>query len=362
MRRNFCIGLLFVVLVGFAPQAKSQGWKQEWEQTLAAAKKEGRVAVLGPRQVQARDVLVEFQNAYGIKVDYLGGSGRTISPRVLSERRAGRYLWDVYVGGTTTGLTSLAPGGALAPLAPTFILPTVKDPKNWRGSRHSFADRAGRLQMGFSLTRRSTIMVNPKMIKKGDLKSHKDLLDPKWSGKIVLDDPRKPGPGQATFLFFLLHPDLGPEFIRAFGKQKVTILRDYQQELNGLARGRYPILIGSSDATAEFKISQGVPIHIVDPRTIKEGSDAGTSNGATALVDKAPHPNAAKVFINWLLSKDAQTAYSKNMQYVSQRLDVPTDHVREWRVPPADAIGTWTEDALDKKDELMPLLREVYGR
>jgi iron(III) transport system substrate-binding protein len=359
----FFFTLLGLFLWILAPTASAQqGWQQEWEKTLAAAKKEGRVAVLGPRQVQARDVILEFEKAFGIKVDYLGGSGRTISPRVLSERRAQHYLWDVYVGGTTTGLTALAPAGALDPLAPTFILPAVKDPKNWRGGRHLFADRAGRLQMGFSLTRRSTIMTNPKMVKTGEIRSHKDLLDPKWSGKIVIDDPRKSGPGQATFLFFYLHPGLGPEFIRAFGKQKVTILRDYQQELNGLARGRYPILIGSSDATAEYKISQGVPINIVDPRTVKEGSDAGTSNGATALMNRAPHPNAAKVFINWLLSKKAQTAYSKNMNYVSQRLDVSTDHVREWRIPPADYIGTFTEDQLAKKKVLMPLLTEVYGR
>lgn len=363
MRRIISRGLAWVVILGLAPAAMAQqDWRQEWEKTLAAAKKEGTVAVLGPRQIQARDVLLTFEKKYGIKVVYIGGSGRTIAPRVLSERRAQRYLWDVYVGGTTTGLTSLAPAGVLDPLAPAMILPTVKDPKNWRDGHHEFADRAGRLQLGFAVTRRSTIMLNPSLVKPEEIRSHWDLLDPKWTGKMALDDPRKSGPGQATFLFFLLHPDLGVDYIRAFGRQKPIILRDYQQELDGLAHGRYPILIGSSDATAEYKIRQGVPIHIVDPRTIKEGSDAGTSNAALGLVNRAPHPNAAKVYINWLLSREAQTAFSRAMQYVSRRLDVPTDHVREWRIPPKGVIGTYTEDALDKKSVLLPLLREVFGR
>ncbi|NIO08742.1 MAG: extracellular solute-binding protein, partial [Deltaproteobacteria bacterium] len=97
--------------------------------------------------------------------------------------------------------------------------------------------------------------------------------------------------------------------MRALARQDLLILRDYQQELDGLAHGRYPILVGTSDATAEFKMAQGVPIEIVDPRTVKEGSDRNPANGAVALINNAPHPNAAKVFINWLLSKEAQTAY-----------------------------------------------------
>jgi len=364
MERIFSIGLLGLLLGVLVPSAiAQQDWRQEWEKTLAAAKKEGTVAVLGPRQVMARDVMVgPFQKKYGIKVQYIGGSGRTISPRVLTERRAQRYLWDVYVGGTTTGLTSLAPAGALAPLRPTFILPTVKDAKNWRGGAHEFADRAARLQMVFSPYQRATIFINPKMVKPGDITSHKDLLDPKWKGKIVLDDPRKPGPGNGTFLFFLLHAGLGVDYIKALAKQDVMILRDYQQELNGLARGRYPILIGSSDATAEYKIRQGVPIGLLDPRTIKEGSDRNPANGALALIDRAPHPNAAKVFINWLLSKEAQTAYVRAMSYVSSRVDVPTDHVREWRIPKDDAIKTYTEEALQRKKGLNLLLRKVFGR
>ena len=79
------------------------------------------------------------------------------------------------------------------------------------------------------------------------------------------------------------------------------------------------------------------------------------------LFNKAPHPNAAKVYINWLLSKEGQTVFARANGYVSARLDVPTDHAEPWRVPQPGAIKTYTKAAQQAKDNLMPLLIEVFG-
>ena len=158
-----------------------------------------------------------------------------------------------------------------------------------------------------------------------EFKSHKDLLDPKWKGKLILDDPRRAGPGQATFTFFYLHPELGPDFIRALGKQQITILKDFAQEVDAIGQGRYPVLIGTADFVAIARAKQGVPIAIVDPRQLKEGTDVSPANGALALFNKAPHPNAAKIYINWLLSKEGQTVFARASGYVSARAGrVPT--------------------------------------
>jgi len=363
MRRRFTLALVAIWLAVFAPSVNAQSdSRQEWEQVLAAAKREGKVSVLGPPQVQARDVLTGlFQKKYSIEVEYLGRLGRMVATGVLTERRAQRYLWDVYIGGTTTGITSLAPAGVFDPVEPALILPEVKDPKEWRNGVIEFADRA-RLQLVFSPYQRGTIFINSKMVKSREIRSHKDFLDPKWKGKILLDDPRKPGPGQGTFLFFYLHPDLGVDFIRALGKQNPVLLRDYNQELDALGQGRNPILVGTSDASAEQRIRQGIPIEIVDPRQVKEGSDINPANGALGLVNRASHPNAARVYINWFLSKEGQTAYVQAMGYVSNRLDVPTDHVPSWRVPKPGAIKTYTEEALEAKAPLARLITEVFGR
>ena len=209
---------------------------------------------------------------------------------------------------------------------------------------------------------RGTIFYNTKLVNAKEFKSYKDLLDPKWKGKILVDDPRKAGPGQATFTFFFLHPGLGPDFIRALGKQQLTMLRDFSQEVDAVAQGKYPVLLGTADFFAIERARLGVPIAIIDPRQLKEGSDMSPGNGDLALFNRAPHPNAAKVFINWLLSKEGQTIFARATGYVSARLDVSTDHTEPWRVPLPGAIKTYTKAAMDVKGDLGQLLQEVFGK
>lgn len=341
--------------------AAAKAEPSEWDRVLTAARQEGKVAIIGPGGDQVRDAVVKpFEDKYGITVEFLGGSGRELSPRVLSERAAGQYNWDILMHGTTTGLDTMVPAKALDPIEPSLILPEVKDLKNWRGGEIEYL-APNREILVMTPFQRGTLFVNPSLVKPEDIKSYKDLLDPKWRGKIVIDDPRASGPGQATFTFFYLHPDLGPEFIRALGKQELVILKDYRQELDAVGQGRYPILIGTADFAAEPLIQQGVPIVIVDPRNLKEGADTSPANGVVALFNRAPHPNAAKVFINWLLSKEGQTAFARSTGYVSGRLDVPTDHTFPWRVPQPGAIKTYDEKALGIKDQVVNLLKDVLG-
>jgi iron(III) transport system substrate-binding protein len=351
---------LTLFLCAFVRMASAAEWQSEWDNALAAAKKEGKVAVISDVTAAIRDALtIPFQEKYGIEVDLFGALGREIPPRIAAERKAGRYLWDVFVHGTTTGLESMIPMGAFDPLEPALIVPDVKDPKTWRGGMEFLDPNKTFLTM--TPFQRGTIFFNPKLVKPTEFKSHKDLLDPKWKGKLILDDPRRAGPGQATFTFFYLHPDLGPEFIRALGKQQITIMKDFAQEVDAIGQGRYPVLIGTADFVAIARAKQGVPIGIVDPRQLKEGTDVSPANGALALFNKSPHPNAAKIYINWLLSKEGQTVFARASGYISGRVDVPTDHTESWRVPQQGAIKTYTKAAMQVKDKLMPLLIEVFG-
>ena len=355
--RIFALALLLRAFAQIAPAAE---WQSEWDNTLAAAKKENTVAVITDVTASIRDALtISFQAKYGLQVDLFGALGREIPPRVLAERKAGRYLWDVFVHGTTTGLESMIPAGAFDPLEPALIFPDIKDPKTWRGGME-FLD-PNKMLLTMTPFQRGTIFYNPKLVNQKEFKSHKDLLDPKWRGKLILDDPRRAGPGQATFTFFYLHPELGPDFIRALGKQQITILKDFAQEVDAIGQGRYPVLIGTADFVAIARAKQGVPIAVVDPRQLKEGTDVSPANGALALFNKAPHPNAAKIYINWLLSKEGQTVFARASGYVSARADVSSDHTEPWRVPQPGAIKTYTKAAMQVKDNLMPLLIEVFG-
>jgi iron(III) transport system substrate-binding protein len=349
--------LLVMAFLGLKPGSVAA----DWESTLVAAKKEGKVAVITDVTASLRDALtLEFQKKYAITVELLGSSGREVPPRVAAERKAGQFLWDIYIHGSTTALEAMIPMGAFDPLEPALILPDVKDPKTWRGGAIEFLD-PGKMVMVMTPFHRGTIFYNTKLVNAKEFKSHKDLLNPKWTGKLVADDPRRGGPGVATFTFFYLHPELGPDFIRALGKQQMTILRDYAQEIDAVGQGRYPVLIGGADFVAISRAKQGVPIAIVDPRELKEGTDVSPANGNLALFNRAPNPNAAKIYINWLLSKEGQTSFVRANGYVSARLDVPTDHTEPWRVPLPGAIKTYTKAAMQSRDNVQSLIKEVLG-
>jgi iron(III) transport system substrate-binding protein len=365
--------LLVVCLTACAPAAPpsptpaptaapAAGSASEWDQIVAAAKLEGTVAVAGPDGDAMHDVLTQpFEKQYGMKVEYFGDAGPGIPPKVAAERGANQYLWDIFVGGTTTALAALLPAQALDPIDPALILPDIKDPKTWRGGGLEYLDEAHRVLV-MTPFQRGTIFVNPGQTKPEEFKSYKDLLEPKWKGKILLDDPRKAGPGQATFTLFYLHPDLGTSFIRALGQQEITLIKNFQQEVDMLGQGRYPVLLGAADFIVEARAKQGVPVAVVDPRQLKEGSDVSPANGAVAFFNRPPHPNAAKVYLNWLLSKDEQREFARVNGYISSRLDVPTDHAPAWRVPAPGAIKTYDAKAIAIKDTLVSLLEEVFGK
>jgi len=354
------LAAIIILIQAAIPLCAGADWQDDWNDALIAAKKEGKVAVITDVTAAIRDALtIPFQEKYGITVDLFGVLGREVPPRIAAERKAGRYLWDVFVRGTTTGLESMIPMGAFDSLEPTLMVPDVKDPKSWRGGME-FLD-PNKMLLTMTPFQRGTIFFNPKLVNPKEFKSHKDLLDPRWKGRLVLDDPRRAGPGQATLTFFYLHPDLGADFIRALGKQQIAIMKDFAQEVDAIGQGRYPVLIGTADFVAITRAKQGVPIAIVDPRQLKEGTDTSPANGALALFNKAPHPNAAKIYVNWLLSRDGQTVFTRASGYVSARVDVPADHTEPWRVPQPGAIKTYTKAAMQVKDKLMPLLNEVFG-
>jgi len=359
MRRLILLGVLVATMWG--PAVAGAGWQEDWEQTLKAAREEGKVTVTGPTGAHRRDALTQgFEKKYGIAVEYFAARGSAVAARISYERRAGQYLWDVMVGGATTALTSMIPIGALDPLEPDLILPEVKKPENWRGGELQFVD-SGREMFLMTLTQNDSLFVNSKLIEPKEITSYKDLLNPKWKGKIVADDPRRPGPGNSVFNFFDMHPDLGPDFIRALARQELLILRDYQQELDMIGQGKYSILIGTSASTAESWVQRGLPIAIVNPHDLKEGSDINPQAGAVALMNRRPHPNATKIYINWLLSKDGQTAFARATGYISSRLDVPVDHA-PWRVPIPGAIKTYTLEAMNNQKKLMRVLTEAFSR
>ncbi len=359
---HMVFGTLIAVLVHSEPGFAASSWQEEWDRVVRAAKSEGKLTLIGPLGADRRDALSQaFQSKYGISVEYQPDAGARIFPKLNAERKAGLYLWDVLISGTSTALDQLIPNNFLDPLEPTLILPEVKESKYWRAGALDFLD-PGRHTLIMTLMHRGTLYINANLVNPKEFNSHKNLLDAKWKGKIVADDPRKSGTGQGTFLFFYRHPQLGPDFIRSLSHQGLTLAKNYAQEVDMLGQGKFPVGIGLSDSLIEERTKRGVPVAIVDPRQLQEGTPVTPASGALSLVNRAPHPNAAKVYINWLLSKDAQTVLAQSTGYISTRVDVPTDHAPPWKIPQPDAIKIYDPAAKEMTQKLLTLLHELLGR
>jgi iron(III) transport system substrate-binding protein len=327
---------LFVFLSAYTTFAASaENWKAEWEQTLAAAKKEGEISFYGS---QGYDKVFEvFQKRYPeIKVKSITNRrGSEHGQAVMTERRAGQYLVDLFINGVVTPNQVFLKANILEPIRPALILPEVLDESKWWNGKHHYADPEGRYVFVFQgnvhggENAYNTKLVNPK-----EIKSYWDFVHPRWKGKIVAYDVSRVSTVAHSLRFLYNHPDLGAPFIkRFFGEMDITYSRDERQMIDWLGAGKFHIAFFVTDI--EDAAKQGLPVRFFEPNSFKEGAFVGPSQGGVTLFKNAPHPNAAKVALNWLLSQEGQIAYQTAYAQLhdvrqSMREDIPMDVI-----PPA---------------------------
>jgi len=329
------LGLMLLSLASALP-ARSD-WNSDWNKTVKAAKKEGRLVIYGGEEITHLEILKVFMKKYpGIKVVTGSGRGSTLGPRILAERRAKKYLVDLFSGGPGTPYRVLYRGKALDPINPTFILPEVKDTSKWYGGKHHYADPKDAYLFIFegSISGGASIYYNTKVVNPKEFKSYFDILNPKWKGKISFYNPTASGGGLNSVISLYSNPKLGPKFIRRlFGEMDVTIFRSRRQGPDWLATGKYPLCFSCRDMRRAMR--QGLPIDQIPPESLKEMEPVigGGGSSVIVLINKAPHPNAAKLFINWYLSREGQMTWQRVMNTIvieasdSMRIDIPKDNV-----------------------------------
>lgn len=348
------------------PAAKAD-WQAEWEKVVAAAKKEGVVQVAAPPGDLLREnVRKGFGEAFPeIALQWTGARTTETATKLESERRAGVYNLDVLIGGTTTVATQMSPMGALDPIKPALLLPEVTTPDAWRGGQLAFADPEAQYNLTFVNIAYPFVAYDQKQVHPEEVDELQELLDPKWTGKIVMEYPLQPGAGQlfSRWVFEVLGPQKGAEYVRALRGQAGAVDRDERRLMESVVRGRYPILVPALTGPVMTQMfQQGLQFGIV-PEFKEVGTATSASFGSLVLINRAPHPNAAKVFINWFLGKDGQTAYTISADEPSRRLDVRTDHLPEWAIP-KPGVKYWESYKWDKvkmSSELESLLKELFG-
>lgn len=330
----------------------------DWQRMILEARKEGKVVIYNSANPPTRTVLAEkMKELFGIDAEYLTGRGPELMAKIRGERNAGLYIPDIYLGGATSMFDLFKPAGLLEPFYPLLILPEVKDPKLWWKEQIPFLDKE---KMIFNMIAYPSthLVINTNNVNARDMESWYNLLDPKWKGKITLRDPTSPGAGLSWFQVASMV--LGVDYMRALARQKPEIMHDSRLQMEWLARGKYPIGIGASGQLAyDFKQS-GAPVDVADAKEIKMLS---TSDGNIAFFNKSPHPTSARVFINWLLSKEGQEVYTKPQQQHSTRNDVATDFINplNLRKQGIEYILSDSEEMLLKKMEYADLGKEIFG-
>jgi iron(III) transport system substrate-binding protein len=346
------------------------GSQGEWEQTVRAAEKEGQVTV----SIGGYGAIIDaglFQKTYPkIRITHITGAGTDLTQRIIAERRAGKYLVDVYNGGGNSLFQVLHLGKALDPIKPALILPEVTDATKWWEGKHKYADKEAQFILVYegNVAAGAGAAYNTQLIDPNEYKTYWDLLNPKLKGKILSTDIRRVRGAGIPWQFLYYHPDLGPKYLRRlFGEMDVTLVADLRQAVDWLAAGKFTVGMPIQGGTIYRAKNQGLPVTEFSAFHFKEGVNLSSAFGSLALMNRAPHPNAAKVFINWLLSREGQALFQKVISMPgdprnSRRIDVPKDHIPadEQR---RDKMSYFDTDDPDTKDltPAMKLLDEILG-
>jgi iron(III) transport system substrate-binding protein len=323
--------LCALVAAGAADAADN--WQQVWNNTLTAADKEGVVVVSGPPGASERQLITtEWAKTYPkITLDYTGARGSEIIPKIVRERTAGIHNWDVILSFTDPTVYALTPIHALAPMRDAFIMPDLTDDKTWiGGAAAGFVDDAketfysafgAALPLGYA---------NRDCISKEEFNKLDDLKKPELKGKVAWHDVTLPG--ASTQGLGALNQYKGEEWLKdLFTNYDITWSRDYRQLTEWLVNCSKPVVMGvNPEALKDMQeAGKGKNIeYLIGPEYSGKYNPGGAGAGGPSVgwFNNAPHPNAAKIFVNWWLSKDFNQAYVDMSGYNSRRKDAkPAD-------------------------------------
>jgi len=349
-----------IVVTGLRAGEAKTAWQAEWEKIVRAAKKEGQVTVYVHSTYAPALESGAFQKMFpGIKLVLVSGVELQLERRFMAERRAGKSLADVFMVGVLRSY-DFYQAKLLEPIKAALVLPEVVDESKWWQKTHHYADPekaylfryVGSAQLG--QIHYNTRLVNPK-----EFNSFWDFLNPKWKGKIEARDIRAPGTGGSAIRLFYYNPELGPEFVRRLlSETDLTLFRDRRQGLDWLATGRFPICFWCEGV--EKGKQQGLPLESFE--LMKEGAALSAGQGFLTLVNQAPHPNAAKVFVNWFLSREGQLNFQKALAQAEEGGpdSLRTDISKEDVLPKNRRLeGVKYLDTDNQRDAMKPVMKLV---
>ncbi|MBV8889205.1 MAG: extracellular solute-binding protein [Alphaproteobacteria bacterium] len=311
---------------------------------VAAAKQEGKVVFYTSIELQTAEKIGEaFEKAYpGIEVQVERSGAERIFQRLAQERGSGIHAADVVEASDMTALVLWKREGWLAPFVPSDV---AKWPADQRDPDGCFATER------FTL---SPIGYNTRLVKPEEApKSFADLLDPKWDNKIVKAHPGYSG--TIMTVTFEVSRDLGWEFFQKLAKQHVMQVQSGADPPKRVAQGERPVMADGGEYTLMQIAAGGAPLAPIYP---SEGTPL--IPGGAGLMKDAPHPNASRLFVSFLFSRDGQQLLADMARIRSFHPDVKLPQ----GMTPLSEIKTMkpdTEAQLKEVDTIKQKYAEYFG-
>lgn len=354
------VGLALAASAMVAGPAAAQDGKAQWDALVAKAKTEK--LVLTQHGNDAIPPLLEaFTKKYGIQVEQTAARPSRMLSRIRTEQTNGTYNWDIWMAATSNMTNIAAPAGMLQPLDKDLILPEVKDMSKWLSPEYIFGDK-GHHVFTFNNSVSLSMFANTTSLKGHQIKTFDDLMNPSLKGKIAMRDASRPN--AATFVLALMQEAKGAAFVERFIKEmNPTIYEDPLQIFNAVVRGGSTVAIGAREQEWSKCVIDGGCKHLLPV----PGFDYVLSWGV-AIFKNPPHPAAATVFLNWLLSKEGQQAFLDNWakfnkdSAVSMRNDVKTPKGHEKYQPDFKNPKSYLWVAHDKEGEKVTEAAATYKK
>ncbi len=314
---------------------------------VRGAKNEGALVWISAWPDDNTDLIAgEFQRRHPfVRVHTLPHPGKNCSayafPKLEQEWSTGRYEVDVVGPTTATTVADYADRGFLAShnsATGAQLPPVFRDPNGRWYATHS---------MGICLAYNKDIVPASRWPK-----TWNDLLDPYWSGKILMEDGRYSGTIYEWFVG--VYRSVGEDWFRQLARQQLSWFRDgaVQHGSQELAAGRCAVVPWQVDYLVQQRIDRGEPLAWANPTRIGRIP-------AFAISARAPHPNAARLFIDWLLSEDCQRIIGEKNLGMPALPGVPS-YMKQFYPPGTTLTINNPSDLMRQKGRWRQLFTEIF--
>lgn len=288
-----------------------------WTKVVSAARKESRLNAYSFNMTGDVGLAVSsaFEQKYGIKVEFITGGGAALAQRITTEKRMGTMVADI-MDANTFQISNIKDAGATIA---SDDIPVLRESGVWR--LEPWANDPQRHMFIHTITF-YPVIVNTDLVKAAEEpKSLKELAQPKWKGRMTAFDPRQNSALSTVFPTLMNRKLIDQETVRAIGMNDVKFVPTSDEAARSVVQGQVALyLLGSTAHMGTFIMSSGTALPV---KALDSAEGVTAANRAIGAIKDSPHPNAAKLFTNWVLSQEGQMVLVKAQGAVPVRKDVP---------------------------------------